>query len=145
MVFKVKFCNYRKMCISNTLKCPPPYWGDTCRHLHFILVNMGHVFVPPVELHLSSSPWGWSGKEHRCEFPHVHSSRCCTDVSNLISLEKQNKIAHMGNEAVHRVVCSLTDRALPKIFLLLFVLSLNTTHLKGRLPGQILLSSSESG
>ena len=46
---------------------------------------------------------------------NVNSTRCCC-VSNLISLENV-KSAHVGNEAIHRVVCPLTDRALPEIFL----------------------------
>ena len=63
-------------------------------------------------------------------------------VSNFISLKKA-KMAHMGNEAVHRVVCPLTDCALPRN---IFVSSLIARiYLKGWLPGQILLSSSESG
>ena len=112
-----------------------------CRHLHFPFANMGRVSTSR-GIASVVQPLGLKWKGASMWVPTCSLIEMLYWVSNFISLKKAN-MAHMGNEAVHRVVCPLTDCALPRN---IFVSSLIARiYLKGWLPGQILLSSSESG
>ena len=101
------------------------FGGTPCKHLHFTFINMGRVYL---QGNCVGRPALGVEVERSIDVSsHVFTHRDVVLFSKFISLEKENKIAHMSNEAVHRIVCSLTDCALPEILLLLFCLVFQNT------------------